>query len=125
MEVTSVGVCSVGKSCPILWDPMNRSHQTSLSVGFSREEHRSRLPCPPPGDLPDPRMECTCLISPALAGVFFICRDTVEAQMSHITSQSYLKLQRRNSNQKQTKVISECFFKLRISPLPRFWSAPF
>ena len=32
-------------------------------MGFSRQEHWSGLPCPPPGDLPEPRME---LSSPAL-----------------------------------------------------------
>ena len=26
-------------------------------MGFSRKEYRSKLPCPPPGDLPDPGME--------------------------------------------------------------------
>ena len=29
------------------------AHQAPLSLGFSRQEHWSRLPCPPPGDLPD------------------------------------------------------------------------
>ena len=37
--------------------------QAPLSVGFSRQEHWSGLPFPPPGDLPDPRIE---LKSPAL-----------------------------------------------------------
>jgi len=26
-------------------------------MGFSRQEYWSRLPCPPPGDLPNPGME--------------------------------------------------------------------
>ena len=30
------------------------SCQTPLSMGFSRQEYWSGLPCPPPGDLPDP-----------------------------------------------------------------------
>ena len=30
------------------------SCQVPLSVGFSRQEYWSRLPCPPPGDLPNP-----------------------------------------------------------------------
>ena len=30
-------------------------------VGFSRQEYRSRLPCPPPGDLPDPGMQAGSL----------------------------------------------------------------
>ena len=42
--------------------------QAPLSMGFSRQECWSGLPCPPPGDLPDPGME---LMSPALAGRFF------------------------------------------------------
>ena len=28
--------------------------QAPLSKGFSRQEYWSRLPCPPPGNLPDP-----------------------------------------------------------------------
>ena len=31
--------------------------QAPLSMGFSRPEYWSGLPCPPPGDLPSPRME--------------------------------------------------------------------
>ena len=37
-------------------------------MGFSRQEYWIRLPCPPPGDLPDPGTEPTSLVSPALAG---------------------------------------------------------
>ena len=33
------------------------AHQAPPSVGFSRQEHWSGLPCPPPGDLPDPGIE--------------------------------------------------------------------
>ena len=40
--------------------------QTSLSIGFSRQEHWSRWPFPSPGDLPDPRIELRSLLSPAL-----------------------------------------------------------
>ena len=29
--------------------------QAPLSMGFSRQKYWSGLPCPPPGDLPDPR----------------------------------------------------------------------
>ena len=38
---------------------------------FSREEYWSGLPCPPPGDLPDPGIESASLVSLALAGEFF------------------------------------------------------
>ena len=37
------------QSCPILCDPIV-AHQASLSIGFSRQEYWSGLPCPPPGD---------------------------------------------------------------------------
>ena len=37
--------------------PWTVAHQTSLSVGFSRQEYWSGLPFPPLGDLPDTRME--------------------------------------------------------------------
>ena len=43
------------KSCPTLTTPWAAAHQAPLSIGFSRQEYWSRLPFPPPGDLPDPR----------------------------------------------------------------------
>ena len=43
-------------------------HQAPLSMGFFRQEYWSGLPCPPPGDLPDPGMEPA---SPSLADGFF------------------------------------------------------
>ena len=44
------------------------AHQAPLSMGFSRQEFWSGLPCPPPGDLPDPGIEPVSLRLPALAG---------------------------------------------------------
>ena len=35
-------------------------------MGFSRQEYWSGLPCPPPGDLSDPRIEPTSPVAPAL-----------------------------------------------------------
>ena len=40
-------------------------------MGFSRQEHWSQLPCPPPEDLSNPGSETASLTSPALAGGFF------------------------------------------------------
>ena len=54
------------------------AHQAPLSMGFSRQEYWSGLPCPPPGDLPDPGTESTSLMSPALAGVFFTLEAPVQ-----------------------------------------------
>ena len=50
--------------------------QAPLSVGFSRQEYWSGLPCPLPGDLPDPGIKPVSLMSPELAGVFFITSAT-------------------------------------------------
>ena len=38
--------------------------QAPLSMGFSRQEYCSGLPCPPPGDLPDPVIEPASLTFP-------------------------------------------------------------
>ena len=43
--------------------PWTVACQAPLSMGFSRQEYWSGLPCPPPGDLPDPGAETG---SPAL-----------------------------------------------------------
>ena len=48
--------------------PWTVAHQAPLSMGFSRQEHWSGLPCPPPGDLPNPGTEPTSPAVPALAG---------------------------------------------------------
>ena len=53
--------------------------QPPLSVGFSRQESWSVLPCLPPGDFPDLGMEPVFSYGPALAGGFFITRPTWEA----------------------------------------------
>ena len=51
--------------------PWTVAHQAPLSIGFSRQKYWSRLPFPPPGDLPDPGIKPASLVSPALAGRFF------------------------------------------------------
>ena len=45
-------------------------------MGFSRQEYWNGLPCPPLGDLPDPGIEPSSLLSPALAGRFFTSSPT-------------------------------------------------
>jgi len=58
--------------------PWTVDDQTPLSMGFSRQEYWSGLPCPPPGDLPDPGIEPASLMSPASAGGFFTTSTTGE-----------------------------------------------
>ena len=48
--------------------PGNVAHQSSLSMGFPRQEYCSGFPFPSPGDLPDQSIKPA---SPALAGKFF------------------------------------------------------
>ena len=59
------------------------ARQALLSMGFSKQEYWSGLPCPLPGDLPDPGMELACLMSPALAGGFFTASATVTTDIFH------------------------------------------
>ena len=37
--------------------PWTVAHQAPLSMGFSGQEYWSGLPCPPPGDLPNPGID--------------------------------------------------------------------
>jgi len=64
-----VGVCVCAKplhSCPTFATLWTVACQALLSMEFFRQEYWSGLPCPPPGDLPDPGIEPESLLSPAL-----------------------------------------------------------
>ena len=61
-----MAMCSVAQSCLTLCDPWTVALQALLSMRFSWQEYWSGLPFPPPGDLPDPGIEPTSLMSPAL-----------------------------------------------------------
>ena len=54
--------------------------QAPPSTGFSRQEHWSELPFPPPGDLPHPGIELRSSASPALAGGFFTAEPSGRPQ---------------------------------------------
>ena len=55
--------------------------QAPLSTGFSRQEYWSGLPCPPPGDLPNPGIKPTSFTSPALAGEYLTFSVICESQI--------------------------------------------
>ena len=55
------------------------ARQALPSMRFSREEYWSELPCPPPGNLPNPEIEPTPFMFPSLAGSFFTTSTTWEA----------------------------------------------
>ena len=66
------------------------AHQAPLSMGFPRQEYWSGLPCPPPGDLPNPGIEPKHPVSPALAGGFFTTSTTWEAFCEFSTDLFYI-----------------------------------
>ena len=66
-----------------LCDPMD--HQAPLSMGFSRHEYWSSLPCPPLGDLPSPGIEPMSFMSITLAGFFFTTSTTWKAPLMRQT----------------------------------------
>ena len=57
------------------------AHQAPLSMGFSRQESWNRFPCPPPGDLPNPGIDPSFLLSLLLTGRFFITNAIWEAKV--------------------------------------------
>ena len=59
--------------------PWTIACQALLCTGFSRQEYCSGLPFPTPGDLPDPGIEPTSLVSPALSGRVFTAEPPTEA----------------------------------------------
>ena len=69
------------QSCSTLCDSIAR--QTPLSMGSSRQEYWSKLPCPSPEDLPNPGIKTTSSAAPAYRadslllshwGSLFICQ---------------------------------------------------
>ena len=62
------------------------ARQAPLSMGFSRQEYWSGLPCPPPGDLPNPGIEPVSLNVSCIAGGFFATTATwgAHANNKHI-----------------------------------------
>ena len=66
--------------CVTLFETLQTvAREAPLSTRFSRQEYWSGLPCPPPGDLPDPGIKPESLMSPALEGGFFTTSATWEA----------------------------------------------
>ena len=88
--------------------------QALLSIGFFRQEYWSGLPCPPPGDLPNPGIKRS-LTSPALSGRFFTTSATWEASYNThthmyicITESFYCTAETHNTvNQLYTSIIKK------------------
>ena len=63
MHVCMLSCFSPVRLCVTLWTV---ACQAPLSLGFSRQDYWSGLPCPPPGDLPNLGAEPMSLMTPAL-----------------------------------------------------------
>ena len=72
-----VGGGLAAQSCTTLAIPWTIAHQAPLSMGFSRQEYWSGLPCLP---LPNSGIKPVSLRSPAWAGGFFTTSTTWEVQ---------------------------------------------
>jgi len=57
-------------------------------MGFSWLEYWSGLPCPLPGDLPNPGTELMSLMSPAMTGGFFNTSTTWESDRNSKTTRN-------------------------------------
>ena len=57
------------------------AQQAPLPKGFFHQEYWRGLPCPPPGDLPNPGIKPVFLVSPTLVGKFLTTSNTWEAHI--------------------------------------------
>ena len=92
-----VYVCVHAQSCLTLCDPWTIACQPPLSMEFSRQQYWSELPFPPPGDLPNSRIEPE---SPALASRFFITTPPGKPYIPSYT-QGILKVRGKMYNNQQ------------------------
>ena len=83
-----------------LW---TRAHQAPLSMGFSIQEYWSRLPCSPPGDIPESEIEPMSVMSPALADEFFTTSTTWEALKYTISTPQDHQIQAKSKKLSQTR----------------------
>ena len=82
--------CSVALLCQTLWDPMDCSPPVPLFVEFSRQEYWSGFSFPPRGNLPDPGLEPSFPVSPALAGRIFTSEPATWEAYSGVLPCSFL-----------------------------------
>ena len=89
-QIPYVPVCAkLLQSCPtpvILW---TIACQAPLSIGFSRQEYWSGLPCLPPEDLPKPGTEPTPLMSPAMTNFFTTSATWLENYIAVVLPQEW------------------------------------
>ena len=86
-------------------------------MGFSRQEYWSGLPCPPPGDLPNPGTQPLSLLSHALAGGLFTTSATREVQLLLVVLSKYLLFENRKAHTLLLLLLS-CFSSVGLCATP-------
>ena len=101
--------------------PWTVAYLASLSMGFSWQEYWSGLPCPSPGDLPDPRIKPTAPISPILHMDYLPLSHQVIKYIqiihTHIHTHTYISLSHRRHF-----LMEEKPFKLRFLLSELLWN---
>ena len=82
-----VCMCTVHAQVCDFVTPWTLAHQAPLSMVFSRQEYWSGLPCPSPGDLPNPGIKPTSLASPGIGRQILYHCTTWEASQFIILNQ--------------------------------------
>ena len=93
--------------------PWTAAHQAPLSMGFFRQDYWSGLPCPIPGDLPDPGIEPMSPMSPPLAGGFFTTEPPSKLSEVPLLSKS--------PNPKVQSISDDSFKKLLVGSSVNCW----
>ena len=103
-------ICSISFSdqlCPALWIPWIIAQHFSLSMEFSRQKYWNGLPFPPPGDVPDPGIEPTSLVS--------LHWQADSLPLSHQGSPYLEKLKRTKGGRKRQVCVVLFFFLLQVT----------
>ena len=97
-------MCCAVLSCSVVSDsatPGTVARQAPLSMEFSRQEYWSGLPCPPPGDLPNPGIKP---MSPALQ---------VDSLPSKPPGKPYVAINILNQIEGRKSTIPKCYLEQR------------
>ena len=101
--------------------PWTVAHQAPLSMGFTRQEYGSGLPCPTPRIFPTQRWNL-CLLSPALAGGVFAMEPCVRPLPNPVVSNAELLV----LDLSEALATADCpGFHVSLHPLGQSFSVPF
>ena len=98
-------VCLAAQSWPLT--PWTVAHQVPLSIGFSRQEYWSGLPCPLPRDLPNPGIKPK---SPILQANSLPSEPPGKPKITAVGSSSLLRRSSQPRNQTRVSCIAGGFF---------------